>query len=281
MTDDAAAPRWWRTIPTRTLIRLGAIVLVLALVVRAIDDKQLLLDYVRAMVWPFVVIGVLWWLREPLRAKLADLLEVTTSIASARFASQEAANRDLEGDIAEASDVLLGTIDGGRADSSFPDAEPELPLAPATKATTDAGPEVPAGNAEMNERMREGARRLAMERVIRESAGWGYDMATLGFKSRPVPEIIWDDQGRPQILYARGQTEEEEREQYLSPILRARPVTEQVRRLEEEIRQLERQRDDPRRLATLDAPSYLTFDHQLRRLRTQLSILDPNSPYAT
>jgi len=45
----------------------------------------------------------------------------------------------------------------------------------------------------------------AIEDIMRVSAWWGYDMANLGFKTRPTPVVEWTEDGRPLIQYAKGE----------------------------------------------------------------------------
>lgn len=282
------------------LLRAVAPILVVAALLTVlafwIDDKRLVLEYLRALAWPAVVGSALWWLREPLRTKLADLLEVSAAGATARFAQQDAANRELEADIADASTFLVGQDEA--ADVVVPDdtdsSEPppqttqgSAPLAtshqpPSPPVPADDAPPAPGGNAEMNASIREAARRSAMEQVIKESAGWGYDMAKIGFSTRPVPVIDWDAKGRPKIQYARGETPEE-LNRAIPPV---RVVTagsssraDSVTRLEDEIRKLERERDDVNR-SFWNATERIAIEKQIERLRDNLRGIDPGSPYA-
>lgn len=240
-----------------------------------LDDKDLLLEYLRALVWPAVVATVLWWLREPLRTKLADLLELSTGVGTARFARQEAATRDLEDDIAEASTVLVGEAPStGDADES----DPEL-LQVTPPPSVAPGDDSRSPNDEMNHQMRETVRRTAVERVIKESAGWGYDMAGIGFQSRPVPVIEWDDNGRPRILYASGEVAQ----QRASGITRLqKPVSAEdtIRRLEELIMKSERDQDNLFRKAAGGGLNRVAEEKELERLKERLRRIDPANPFA-
>jgi hypothetical protein len=47
-------------------------------------------------------------------------------------------------------------------------------------------------------------RRRATESLIRESAEWGWQMAQIGFRRPPVPQIEWTAEGAPIIKYGIG-----------------------------------------------------------------------------
>jgi hypothetical protein len=53
-----------------------------------ISDDQLLLDYLKALVWPLVILGAMFWLRDPLRQKVGQLLRVEAFGTSAEFAGE-------------------------------------------------------------------------------------------------------------------------------------------------------------------------------------------------
>jgi len=44
-------------------------------------------------------------------------------------------------------------------------------------------------------------RREAVEALMRDSAKWGWVSAQMGFRSPPDPDIRWQEDGRPNILY--------------------------------------------------------------------------------
>ncbi len=47
-------------------------------------------------------------------------------------------------------------------------------------------------------------KRDTVERIIRSSAEWGHNMAVLGFKTTPIPQITWNEGGTPQIQFGVG-----------------------------------------------------------------------------
>lgn len=54
-------------------------------------------------------------------------------------------------------------------------------------------------------------RRDAVEEIMRDAAGWGYDVARMRFQTRPVPEVDWSEDGRPRIRFGTGSGEEPRR----------------------------------------------------------------------
>lgn len=53
-----------------------------------IVDARLALDYVRALAWPVVVLGILYWPRFPLLGKLEQLLRLDAFGASPEFSHE-------------------------------------------------------------------------------------------------------------------------------------------------------------------------------------------------
>lgn len=301
---------WWTAhgpIITATTVAVAPL-LVLAgavtLLVMLVDDKRLLLDYLRTLVWPAVVIAVLWWLREPLRSKLADLLKVSVAGASAEFYREQQVNEELTEGIQEPVQVL----DGGELIARMPrepkETQPERAPSAATaveptvrierKSGADSAIGVESGQpAEVQEQRRatvddERARRAAIEKIIRDSAGWGWDMARLGqFKSKPVPVIEWGDDGQPRIVRGEGQrARPKARTIAVPPDSRYDPY-ERARRLEREVKTLSEEVNRP--LLAMEnnlASLAITGDPRagkrrtLAQLKEQLALLDPNSPWA-
>ena len=69
---------------------------------------------------------------------------------------------------------------------------------------------------------------------MRVSAWWGYDIAKLGFETRPTPVVEWTDDGRPLIQYAKGEPPGPRPRSGGKPDLKV-----MASRLEQEIRDLE------------------------------------------
>ncbi|MET7715252.1 hypothetical protein [Streptomyces sp. NPDC005407] len=49
-----------------------------------------------------------------------------------------------------------------------------------------------------------GLRRSAVEAVMRNAAQWGFEMAQMGFRSPPDPQVRWADDGTPEIMFGTG-----------------------------------------------------------------------------
>jgi hypothetical protein len=47
-------------------------------------------------------------------------------------------------------------------------------------------------------------RREFVEDLMRASAQWGWEMAQMGFRTPPDPQVRWTDDGRPQIMFGAG-----------------------------------------------------------------------------
>lgn len=50
----------------------------------------------------------------------------------------------------------------------------------------------------------EGLRREAVETLMRDAASWGWEMAGMGFRTPPDPQVEWDIDGYPTIRYGAG-----------------------------------------------------------------------------
>lgn len=258
----------------------------------AIDDKKLLLEYIKAVIWPLVVVVVLWWLRVPIREKVKDVLKLSVGAASVEFAEQaeQGVNTALTDDIRAAAQVLVDkapdhappdqTVIPESVPSSSAVGTPEI----VSKSARDQGVGSETQGVEPDRRVAdEAARRKAIEKIIRDSAGWGWDMAQLGtFKSRPAPVIEWSDDGLPLIVYGEGQ-----RRTGLASLVARDPVvdrTERVQRLEKAIRDLQEEIDRPA-MSSIAALGSIYGDpkepkrKQLQRFKDQLLKIDPNSPW--
>jgi hypothetical protein len=114
----------------------------------------------------------------------------------------------------------------------------------------------------------------------------GFDMAKIGFRGRPEPVVAWD-KGRPRILYGRDTETGETSADRSSPASAARRraadrdrpnAPDAVSRLEQEIKMIEQEVDDPMR--GFNVPKRMATQSQLRRLRRRLRVLEPAQPWA-
>jgi hypothetical protein len=208
-----------------------ALLVLLYLVIYRMTDPRLTLDYLRALIWPALLGAALFWLRVPLRSKVADLIKVGVGPAQAEFA-----NRNLERGLAEPTATVLKKITASDEGHLTLTSEGNLTLtgdigvgsttadgpADPNKASKDGEdtsdaqlqgdgkPDVAASQASdlahrhaIQRRWERIQEQKAIEKIIEESAAWGYDMAKAGAKSYPIPTIDWTPAGRPLITLAR------------------------------------------------------------------------------
>lgn len=110
-----------------------------ALLTYVISDADLALEYVRALIWPTVILVALFWLRLPLREKVSQLLRLDALGASMEF-SPEAQGRELDEAIRPDVTNLLQTQDPANGSTD----EGETVVAPDTAGTpTHADESVP------------------------------------------------------------------------------------------------------------------------------------------
>ncbi len=142
------------------------------------DVAHVILDYIRTLVWPATVLAVVLVFREPI-ARLVG--EGKTSLKGPGFEVQaEAVTYALSQQLASAAKTLtkphrqrrgVNAEERRAAGGSLEDLDPED----------------------------EAARRQAIEQLLADSAGWGWQMAVLGWTRPPTPHVIWDRDGRPRL----------------------------------------------------------------------------------
>lgn len=163
-------------------VAFGLVVLVvLYLVIFLPPDPRLTLDYLKALIWPALLAVVLYWLREPLRQKVAQLSNAELFGQKLGFDNQQ---------IQAAVTGLAATFFSGSKDS-----ESERP-----KAEPDT-----AGVAHETGEDRRRQEKQAIEEIMRASAWWGYDAAKRGFPRRPTPVVMWTKDDRPLIQSVRDE----------------------------------------------------------------------------
>lgn len=265
------------------------VIVVLYLVIFRLPEPRLTLDYLEVLIWPGLVAVVLYWLREPLRQKVAELLNIKAPGFEAQFVNNRRLQDDLTG---PAAAVLADTED---SESGGPETEPDvaavtheahiedhLTVTDQSKGETDEGEPEPtppvsglspveqAAFAQMSgadRAVKRAQEKQAIEDIMRVSAWWGYDMAQIGFKTRPTPVVEWTDDDRPliQSIYINAQ------QRGPKPDLKA-----MANRLEQEIRDLEAKIESP---MTGYLPAKKVGERtRLWKLRSQLRTIDPDSP---
>ena len=209
----------------------AAVLALLYLVICRMTDPRLTLDYLSALIWPALLGTALFWLRVPLRSKVADLIKVGVGPAQVEFA-----NRNLERGLADPTATVLKKITAPDEGHLTLTGEGNLTLTGVTgvdtttadgpadqnnasKAGDDMSDTQPQGNGKpyvadirasdqahrhtIRRRWERIQEQKAIEKIIEESAAWGYDMAKAGAKSYPIPTVDWTPAGRPLITSAR------------------------------------------------------------------------------
>lgn len=118
---------------------------------------------------------------------------------------------------------------------------------------------------------REGHTRENIEKLIRESAGWGYQAGTLGAPPI-VPDVEWNDDGTWRIT-----TEAPKNSREVTPSVEDYEdrKSRQIRQLEEEIKKVERERRGKFGIVGLGDEKWL------RDLKDKLSRIDPGNIWAS
>jgi len=241
-----------------------------------VTDARIVLDYVRALVWPIVVLGVLYWARVPLLGKLQQLLRLDAFGASAEF-SAETQTRRLQEGIRGDVDILLDAP----VTPTAVEQKPKPSALPANGATSEVEePEMkpvedgradiePTSPQRMPATRRDLEARDSIESVIRKSAAWGYAMGRAN-APQSIPDIEWAADGTWRII-----TEIPSE----MPNLRGSPKESahlrHVRELEDEIKNLDRKRYSSMSLAG----SVQDFGW-IAELKRRLARLDPGNPWA-
>jgi hypothetical protein len=161
-----------------------------------LPGPELTLAYLKVLVWPTLAFALLFALRDRLLEKLSEMVEWAGFGQLFKFRNEAGSAVS-----ARASQALGGGAIwvngawGPAPGSSVP--EPSEGPAEAAKDETSL---------EEVQREFERVRRQSVESFFTQGAVWGWDMAQLGFKSRPIPVFEWSDDGRPTVRYDLGQS---------------------------------------------------------------------------
>jgi hypothetical protein len=269
---DSRISSWVTTTVAPLLIAAGAGTLMWLMFRYVISDPRLTLEYVRALAWPLVVLSALFWAREPLLRKFEELLRLEGFGASAEFSAARQSQR-LEADIRGDVDTLL--------DAQTPPADPSDeeaaaladPLDDVIDRTDQRVEQTPRDDPPTTSSAPPSARRDletrdSIESVIRKSAAWGYEVGSAG-ASFAAPDVEWEPDGSWRIT-----TEVPARiEPRKSTAQRNR--LRQIKDLEDEIKDLERQRYSSASLSR--SVQDLGWIMEMKR---RLADLDPGNPWA-
>lgn len=286
---DPPGRRW------RLWVLVAALILAFVAVRWFLPGPELTLAFLKVLVWPSVLVGVLYALRERLLEKFGDLVEWAGFGQSLKFREDAAKARTFDAE-ERLGDALLEVRSPDQQAEEEPVAsvaeagsEPPPAAGPAAPETAPEDAEVGAPDAVKSEpdshgqgggavdtsvgRFSERERRRAVERAFSEGAAWGYDMAQIGFRSRPRPVIEWTPGGHPIIQYGVG-TQHDPRSDMDSATRR------RVEDLEQEIRRLDVMIENPR-LDSIDRVRSRNLNAVRDRryhLAKDLRELDPDSP---
>jgi hypothetical protein len=300
----SGARRVWPAV----MVGVGSLML-LAVVRFLLPEPALTLEYLKVIVWPTVIGLILWSVRDLLRDKFAQLLKIGAFGAEAEFAATERLQENVTGPAAAVfadtvapdaqhndgeTEVDQGLTDPAIGDDVNVETQPTerseegilIGLNPVRNFTTmtkgDAARDL-GGLSANQRRAKRVQEQQAIERIIKESAVWGYDMARLG-KGRPVPAIEWTEDGRPIIKYGQADVPvafTTNWDALMDEALPPKPLLHDdlVKRLEAEIRALETKIDN-RPYATGLALGPDGERERLRKLKSRLRQIDPNSALA-
>lgn len=278
--DDRGVHQRLRSLPR--VIFGAALIALLYWVIYQLPDPRVPLDYLKALVWPVAVMVAAYYIREPLRDKVADVLHLKAGPLEVGFGPgrvlPEAPSIFTDAEPLEAE----GAADEDEPVEKVASDDGELKAEEGTSVDGPQGGGPTSEQAELQRKVGAILRRkkrmqdqAAIEDIIRESAAWGYDMAKLGFKTRPTPVIEWTEDGRPIIVYGRGEigpsiTIEDATPRPNDPI---RVVEMRIRGLEEAIRGLES------RIGFYTPAQGVGERELLSKMKRQLRNLDPESPF--
>lgn len=145
------------------------------------------LEFFSSLKWPIVLLAVFFWIARALKRNpgFADWLK--------RWLE----HRDVRGKIGFTEfEALMPSKDIVQAAAATD--EELAALAGRQDPVSSEGPADDTANALT------ALRREVVEEVIRMSAQWGWDTAKMGFRTSPDPQVIWTEDGRPEIQFGVG-----------------------------------------------------------------------------
>lgn len=165
---------WVLFVHRPTLWAVIAVVVAVAL----IHDRALTLEYLKVLAWPLVVGAAAYWLREPIRAKFADILKAKGPGVEIEFIQRAVDSGDL---LEQAVEVLPATLKAETPDGTRQDgvAHPGL------------------GDGE------DGAA-ASLNTVIQQAIEYGFNQARAGTLRPPRAELDWPEGGAPTLRLIRA-----------------------------------------------------------------------------
>ena len=246
--------------------------------------SSIFLSYLKVIIWPVVFLIFIFMFRQEVKTALSKLIKIDTPIASLTLSqdNQKSATEETAHVLTAEANVSIvasatATLTADAEVTHSPDQNnQELIVQPTAESESRTVPISSNGEQEVQP----GLAKDAVEQYMKVSAAWGYNMALIGFKSPPVPEIDWDED-RPQIKFGSGSTIEEN--------LGARVLTvkEQTER-DMIIREILGIRKELNGLSVYDRVSMgigpsaeNVLKYQLREMKKLLQKIDPTSIFLT
>lgn len=156
--------------------------------------SELFLSYLDVLVWPSIVVLILFTYLEEFRDLIKKItkfkfgpIEGTVDRSRVEAAGIGAKN------VTEIANEKIGEIEDTVITAAIT----------ADAKVTHANPFIDQATAIKNEAAAKYLSREEVEKYMTASADWGYNMGQLGFKSSPVPGIEWKD-NKPTIKFGRG-----------------------------------------------------------------------------
>jgi hypothetical protein len=151
-----------------------------------VKTAQVVLDFVRVLVWPGVVVLALLRFRRSIGAVMERFNKATVkgpAGTEVTLEAYEAVTRDLQDRIDEPVQAL--TAPGRPRQTDGWNGIDDLEDRRAAASDPDEADEA--------------ARRRAVERLLTDAATWGWELARLGIEQSPHVRVTWGPDGRPRL----------------------------------------------------------------------------------
>jgi hypothetical protein len=230
-------------------------------------DWQLVLNFVRTLVWPVVIVAVVAWLKGPIRERFGAVEKV-----SAMGVEVEMAARAVEQEAEELSKSLTDSDSSSEEPvSKEPENGAERPGRPAQVVTPDVIQPV------LTE-----TQRRAIGELVQQAAEWGSLRAGAGLSVQGAT-LRWEN-GVPRLVTpsttsARTTTRGRQFSVGTVGSVDEAAVSEVVRRLEGRVAELDHERRRLRHILAADPGAVRAAEEQYRDAVDRLRLLDPRSAY--
>ncbi|MFJ1554358.1 hypothetical protein [Streptomyces mirabilis] len=153
------------------------------------------LEFISSLKWPIVVLVIGLTAMSQLRRSPATRSSLAEWFRRRNFRVQ-VAGQELEMTLADTVDNMTAAASGDGQLAAYVQGPRE------SGKSNEVDPnsrDEPTGETDLT-----GLRRSAVEAVMRNAAQWGWEMAQLGFRSPPDPQVRWTDDGTPEIMFGTG-----------------------------------------------------------------------------